>query len=77
MGILPVSKGISGRTIEDRGTTRSSRPSRSPAATDDMHHVQIAIRRKAVGTRLEELTDSLKGKKLEIKIDLSLEIRIE
>ena len=84
MGILPVSKGISGRTIEHSGTTRSSRPSRSPAAPDDMDHVQIAIRRKAVGTRLEVLTDSpglphdgLKGRQLEIGIDLSLEIRID
>ena len=84
MGILPVSKGISGRTSEHSGTTRSSRPSRSPAAPDDMDHVQIAIRRKAVGTRLEVLTESpglphdgLKGRQLEIGIDLSLEIRID
>ena len=84
MGTLPVSKGISGRTIEHSGTTRSSRPSRSPAAPDDMDHVQIAIRRKAVGTRLEVLTESpglphdgLKGRQLEIEIDLSLEIRID
>ena len=84
MGILPVSKGISGRTSEHSGTTRSSRPSRSPAAPDDMDHVQIAIRRKAVGTRLEVLTESpglphdgLKGRQLEIEIDLSLEIRID
>ena len=85
MGILPVSKDISGRTSEQySGTSRSSRPSRSPAATDDMHHVQIAIRRKAVGTRLEEPTDSpgllhdgLKRRQLEIEIDMSLEIRID
>ena len=84
MGILPVSKGISGRTSEHSGTTRSSRPSRSPAAPDDMYHVQIAIRRKAVGTRLEEPTDSpgllhdgLKRRQLELEIDMSLEIRID
>jgi hypothetical protein len=47
-----------------------------------MDHVQIAIRRS--GTRLEELTDSpglphdgLKGRQLDIEIDLSLEIRID
>ena len=81
MGILPVSKGISGRTIEHSGTTRSSRSSRSPAAPDDMYHVQIAIRRKAVGKRLEDSPDlphdGLKGRQLEIEIDLSLEIRID
>ena len=82
MGILPVSKGISGRTSEHSGTTRSSRPSRSPAAPDDMDHVQIDIRRKVVATtRLEESPnpphDGLKGRQLEIGIDVSLEIRID
>ena len=85
MGILPVSKGISGRTSEHSSTTRSSRPSRSPAAPDDMDHVQIDIRRKVVATRvatrLEESPnpphDGLKGRQLEIGIDVSLEIRID
>ena len=54
MGILSVSKGTSGRTIEHSGTT--SLPSRSPAAPDDMDHVQLAIGR--IGTRLEELAES-------------------
>ena len=85
MGILPVSKGISGRTSEHSGTTRSSRPSRSATAPDDMDHVQIDIRRKVVATRvatrLEESPnpphDGLKGRQLEIGIDVSLESRID
>ena len=85
MGILPVSKDISGRTSAHSGTTRSTRSSRSAAAPDDMDHVQIAIRRKVVATRaatrLEDSPDlphdSLKGRQLEIEIELSLEIRID
>ena len=85
VGILPVSKGISGRTSEHSGTTRSTRSSRSAAAPNDMDHVQIDIRRKVVATRvatrLEESPnpphDGLKGRQLEIGIDVSLEIRID
>ena len=85
MGTLPVSKDFSGRTSAHSGTTRSTRSSRSAAAPDDMDHVQIAITRKVVATRaatrLEESPclphDGLKGRQLEIEIDLSLEIRID
>ena len=42
MGTLPVSKDISGRTSEHRGTTRSFR---SLVVPDDTDRVQIIIRR--------------------------------
>ena len=72
MGILLVSRGVPGRTIEHSGTTGSTRPVRSPAAPDDMDRVKVAVRRS--GTRLEPLTDGpglphdgLKGRQLELE----------